>query len=175
MPHLLACSFFFRLMMHIQYNITFFCTCVIPDFLLPSSLCTYTLAQSLYFKSSTFHLKLLCPADAPSTNSLWGILSSSPTPAKMFPVSSTNDTGTSTCVNIYCVTVLYLTSHLQLPRQQPKERKLKSPRRQRLPRILLPGFVSHASVVPTHNTSAQSGLRECQVLAASWTWCNGFC
>jgi hypothetical protein len=31
------------------------------------------------------------------------MLSTSPTPAKMFPVSSTNDTGMSTCVNIYCV------------------------------------------------------------------------
>ena len=137
---------------YVQYNITFF---VLVRYQIFSwhhcYICTHTLAQFLYFISITFHLKLLCPADAPSTAAFEGMLSTPPAPAKMFPVSSTNDTGTSTCVNIYCVPRSYLTLCLQLPRQQAKERKLKSPRRQRLPRILL-----------------LSGLRECQVpLAAS--------
>ena len=104
----------------IQHNL--FCTCVIPNFLSASSLCAYTLAQFLYFKSSTFHLKLLCPADAPSTAAFEGMLSTPPAPAKMFPVSSTNDTGMSTRVNVYCVMVLpdIVSSLFSYPGRNPK-------------------------------------------------------
>jgi len=129
-PHLMSCSFFFCYHLftctcdaYVQYNITFF---VLVRYQIFSwhhcYICTHTLAQFLYFISITFHLKLLCPADAPSTAAFEGMLSTPPAPAKMFPVSSTNDTGMSTRVNVYCVMVLpdIVSSLFSYPGRNPK-------------------------------------------------------
>jgi hypothetical protein len=50
------------------------------------------------------------------------MLSTPPAPAKMFPVSSTNDTGMSTRVNVYCVMVLpdIVSSLFSYPGRNPK-------------------------------------------------------
>lgn len=59
-----------------------------------SSLPAHILTLSFLTKRSPQISHRMNSSDAPSTAAFAGMLSTSPTPAKMFPVSSTNDTGT---------------------------------------------------------------------------------